>query len=167
MRARLTAGLLCYAQDSVRLIRHGDDGEHPKAAGCGMRVFLVGTVVVLILGVAFARPGLPCRRYTPPRTRVDQGCVNQGNDRRIGAKFICGSQRRFSWKSENRPNLLTIGSSEGVHFAVAWPPYLVVNAPASNGNWRMFRVGFRYDRNWRGYIFPTAACKCIDSPLLY
>jgi len=31
----------------------------------------------------------------------------------------------------------------------------------------MFRAGFRYDRKWRGYIFPTAACKCLSKPVIY
>lgn len=31
----------------------------------------------------------------------------------------------------------------------------------------MFRVGFRYDRNWHGYIFPTAAWKVVATPLEY
>jgi len=50
---------------------------------------------------------------------------------------------------------------------LAWPPYVVVNVPDKNRHWRMFRMGFRYDRNWRGYIFPTLAAKSIAHPLRY
>ena len=60
-----------------------------------------------------------------------------------------------------------LGRGEGSNVGLAWPPYLVVNALEHDGRWRMFRIGFRYDRTWRGYIFPTAAWKIIDSPLTY
>jgi hypothetical protein len=132
-----------------------------------MRAFLAGTAFVFAFGVVLAVPGRPCKLYRPPTTRVDQGCINQGNDRRVAAALVCGLQQELSWKSEDRPKLVKFGRRAGTHIQMGWPPYLVFNAPASNGNWRMFRVGFRYDRTWRGYIFPTAACKCLQSPLDY
>jgi hypothetical protein len=102
-----------------------------------------------------------------PNGRIDQGCVNQGRDRRIAAPIVCGLQRKLSWKSEHAPKLFRIGSRFRTHAEVAWPPYLVINSPDGQGHWRMFRIGFRYDRTWHGYIFPTAACKGIDHPLQY
>jgi hypothetical protein len=55
----------------------------------------------------------------------------------------------------------------GTNVGVAWPPYLVFNAPEKNGQCLLFRFGFRYDRNWRGDIYPTIAPKSTDKPLLY
>jgi hypothetical protein len=132
-----------------------------------MRPYVLCALFVAVVSFGFAVPGRPCRLYRPPATRVDQGCINQGNDRRIAAPLVCGLQQKLSWKSENKPRLVRIGAKSKAHLEVAWPPYLVVNAPASNGYWHMFRLGFRYDRSWRGYIFPTAACKCIAEPLQY
>lgn len=96
-----------------------------------------------------------------------QGCVNQGNDRRLGAPVVCWAQRHLSWKSEREPAFVLIGRPERTSIGVAWPPYFVYNSPDGSGHWRMFRFGFRYDRNWRGYIFPTAAWKRISNPLRY
>jgi hypothetical protein len=98
---------------------------------------------------------------------ADQGCVNQGADRRIAAPVVCGMQREFSWKSEHLPHMLQIGNRSGTSLAIAWPPYLVVNKKQHKDRWLMFRMGFRYDRTWRGYIFPTAALKTMDHPLQY
>lgn len=96
-----------------------------------------------------------------------QGCVNQGGDRRWGAPVICWAQRHLSWKSVHRPHFLLIGREQGTSLGLAWPPYLVYNSPDGDGRWRLFRIGFRYDRNWRGYIFPTMAWKRVSNPLRY
>jgi hypothetical protein len=98
---------------------------------------------------------------------ANQGCVNQGSDRRIAAPVICWAQRQLSWKSEHQPHFLLIGNQDRTSLGLAWPPYLVYNSPDGNGRWRMFRIGFRYDRNWRGYIFPTIAWKRVTTPLRY
>ncbi len=94
-------------------------------------------------------------------------CVNQGIDHREFAGMVCWLQRGLSWKSEQEPHFLLIGKRDGTNLGLAWPPYLVVNLPDKNRHWRMFRMGFRYDRNWRGYIFPTLAAKSIAHPLRY
>jgi hypothetical protein len=60
-----------------------------------------------------------------------------------------------------------VGDVNRIHGGVAWPPYVVYNVPDGNGKWRVFRAGFRYDRTWKGYIFPTLAYKCISHPLTY
>lgn len=62
---------------------------------------------------------------------------------------------------------MLIGSQQRTSVGLAWPPYLVYNSPDGKGSWRMFRIGFRYDRNWRGYIFPTIAWKKVSIPLRY
>ena len=127
--------------------------------------------LLLLLIVAFAvyvaLPTRPCKLYIPPVTRVDQGCVNQGNDRRIAAPLVCWLQRHLSWKSENEPHLHVLGDPHRRSLGLAWPPYLVYNSPDGAGHFRMFRIGFRYDRKWRGYIFPTLARKCLPDPLDY
>jgi hypothetical protein len=105
--------------------------------------------------------------YIPPATRLDQGCVNQGNDRRLAAPIVCWLQRHLSWKSEQEPQLAFVGHPPARFLAAGWPPYLVYNSPDSCGHFRVFRVGFRYDRKWRGYIFPTLAWKCLEKPLVY
>lgn len=119
----------------------------------------------LCLGLAFhARPD---PTSVASMSVSGQGCVNQGSDLRIAAPVVCWTQRRLSWKSEHEPNFVLIGRPERTHIGLAWPPYLVYNSPDGDGHWRMFRVGFRYDRNWHGYIFPTAAWKRIANPLRY
>ncbi len=97
----------------------------------------------------------------------DQGCVNQGSDCRKYALVTCWMQRHLSFRSDHEPHFIMIGRPDRAHIGIAWPPYLIFNSPGSNGHWRMFRIGFRYDRNWHGYIFPTIALKQIEQPLRY
>jgi hypothetical protein len=125
----------------------------------------VALVVAVTLVFAVRQDGREAG--APPDARVDQGCVNQGSDRREFAPVICWLQQRLSWKSEHKPHFALIGKPDGTSLGLAWPPYLVFNSPDGNGNWRMFRVGFRYDRTWRGYIFPTVAAKRLAHPLRY
>lgn len=103
----------------------------------------------------------------PSAKPVDQGCVNQGNDRREFAPVVCWLQQKMSWKSDHEPHFALIGKSNGTSLGFAWPPYAVFNLSEGNGHWFMFRLGFRYDRTWRGYIFPTIAAKRISQPLRY
>ena len=103
----------------------------------------------------------------PSAAPADQGCVNQGSDRREFAPVVCWLQRQMSWKSDHEPHFALIGKSDGTNLGLAWPPYLVFNMCDGNDHWRMFRIGFRYDRTWRGYIFPTIAAKRISRPLRY
>jgi hypothetical protein len=138
------------------------------AMGTFFRVALL-SVLLFFLAVAVSNvaASVPHQSQIGPNSQVDQGCVNQGKDRRWAAPVVCGLQRVFSWKSEHRPHLFRIGSTKGAHADIAWPPYFVFNAPQRDGHWRMFRIGFRYDRDWHGYIFPTAAAKSIKKPLQY
>jgi hypothetical protein len=123
--------------------------------------------IVLVLGMASAlgRPGPGTSQdSTAP---ADQGCVNQGADRRDFAPVVCWMQRQMSWKSDRPPHFALIGKPNGTSLGLAWPPYAVVNWADGDGRWRMFRIGFRYDRSWRGYIFPTIAAKRVSRPLRY
>ncbi len=119
------------------------------------------------LGLAFALHFHPGKLGVGPATSVDQGCVNQGSDRRIAGTVICWAQRQLSWKSDREPRFVLVGRPKGTSIGLAWPPYLVYNSPDGSGRWRLFRMGFRYDRAWRGYIFPTVAWKCLPKPLRY
>jgi hypothetical protein len=130
------------------------------------RLALVSSSLLLVLAT-HAMMKRPCKLYVPPKDRIDQGCIHQGNDRRLAAPVVCWLQRHLSWKSEREPRLSSWGEQQKRFLAVAWPPYVVYDSGDGYGHWRMFRAGFRYDRKWRGYIFPTAACKCLSKPVIY
>ncbi len=97
----------------------------------------------------------------------NHGCVNEGKDARKFPRVVCWLQRHLSWKSNHEPSFIMFGPPDRTHVGVGWPPYLVVNWPGRHGRWSMFRIGFRYDRNWHGYIFPTMALKHVRGPLRY
>ncbi len=122
-------------------------------------------VIVIALAFVFALAQGVCK--VEAAAPADQGCVNQGSDRRECATVICWLQRQMSWKSEHEPHFVLIGNPQGTNLGLAWPPYLVFNTPTGANHWNMFRIGFRYDRSWRGYIFPTIAAKRLSQPLRY
>ena len=94
-----------------------------------------------------------------------QGCINEGHDDRLLGHIVCWLQRNLSWKSVSRPYWLVKIERPGyVVFGIAWPPYVVVQR-SRDLKYRLFRLGFRYDVNWGGYIFPTAAWKTTERPL--
>jgi hypothetical protein len=124
-------------------------------------------VVVIVFAFALAAPAQRPPDVVHSAVPTDQGCVNQGSDRREFAPVVCWMQRHMSWKSEHEPHFALIGRPNGTSLGLAWPPYTVFNLPDGDGHWRMFRLGFRYDRTWRGYIFPTIAAKRISQPLRY
>ena len=123
--------------------------------------------IVFALWLAFALGQRASKVDVPSAAPVDQGCVNQGNDRREFAPVVCWLQQRMSWKSEHEPHFALIGKPDRTSLGLAWPPYVVFNMSDGNDHWRMFRIGFRYDRTWRGFIFPTIAAKRILNPLRY
>lgn len=124
-------------------------------------------VAMILIAVALAPSQDIPKVNLPSATPADQGCVNQGNDRREFAPVVCWLQQHMSWKSEHEPHFALVGRPDGTNLGLAWPPYLVFNMRDGNDHWRMFRIGFRYDRTWRGYIFPTIAAKRISRPLRY
>ncbi len=126
---------------------------------------ITAIVILFALGSALAQPAP--KVDDPSAKLADQGCVNQGKDRRGFAPVVCWLQRRLSWRSEHEPHFALVGKPEGTSLGLAWPPYAVFNMPDGNDHWRMFRIGFRYDRTWRGYIFPTIAAKQVSHPLRY
>ena len=165
---------MAVAVSSVAMQEHGNALQLPHSHGA-VRTPLGWSILQLMKrkrkfayagAAALALAGV-VTLMLPCDARYNQGCVNQGSDCRKYALVICWMQRHLSWKSEHEPHMLIIGRADRTHLGVAWPPYLVINSPAGRGGWRMFRIGFRYDRNWRGYIFPTVALKRVAEPLRY
>lgn len=128
-------------------------------------LLLAAVVIAFALTSALGQP-IPKENMTSTAP-ANQGCVNQGKDRRGFAPVVCWLQRRMSWRSEHEPHFALLGKQNGTSLGLAWPPYAVFNMPDGNDHWRMFRIGFRYDRTWRGYIFPTVAAKQVSRPLRY
>lgn len=105
---------------------------------------------------------------------MNQGCPGEGADHRTLGWLICPLQRLFSRKSNTPPRL----HEHGLWAWGAWPPYVVINRPHALvldpersiwevTRWRMSRLGWRYDKNWKGYIGPSAAAKVVTEPLLF
>lgn len=132
-----------------------------------IRSSLLLAAMLFTFALPFAFGQRVAQAAAPEASTVDQGCVNQGSDRREFAPVICWLQRQLSWKSEHEPYFALVGKADGTNIGLAWPPYMVLNIPEGKHHWRMFRAGFRYDRHWRGYIFPTIAMKRIAQPLRY
>jgi hypothetical protein len=90
---------------------------------------------------------------------ANQGCIDEGPDHRTLGWLVCPLQRLLSWTFEIEPLTIVLG----------FPPYLVLNVPIGRHRFLMIRAGWRYNRGatWRGYIFPTGACKIINEALLY
>lgn len=91
---------------------------------------------------------------------ANQGCPGEGSDTRLFGKVICFLQRACSWKSTSPPKWVI---NKLPTFGVAWPFYVVIQHARGDGQWRLFRFGWRYDSNWGGYIFPTAAFKITST----
>lgn len=91
-------------------------------------------------------------------------CVNQGADHRIAADIVCPLQRATSFHSSTKPRWL-FKFGHDAPSGLAFPPYLVVQHKGKT-KWLLIRLGWRYDVNWMGYIFPTAAVKRVDGPLV-
>lgn len=79
------------------------------------------------------------------------GYVNRGPDPRILGPVGGWIQRRLSFHSTTPPKGLKIPLGSG-HVAVTWPPFFSVFIPYAKKRWASFRIGWRWDHNWPGYI---------------
>jgi hypothetical protein len=85
--------------------------------------------------------------------------VNRGPDPRILGPVGGWIQSRLSFHSSTPPKALRLGSKG--HIAVSWPPFLSIFVPYGD-RFASFRLGWRYDHNWRGYIFDGIVKLRID-----
>jgi hypothetical protein len=129
---------------------------------------IVATIVMMLCWAHLAAPTsrsfLAHISYQFNPVPGGHGCVNAADDPRIDPYgIICSLQQRYSYKSLREPKL-------HVHRTWAWgasPPYFVSNRRLRRGGWRVARIGWRYDRQWHGYIGPSGAWKVIPEPLLF
>ena len=82
-------------------------------------------------------------------------CPGQGTDHHWG--WTCQLQWLLSFHSTTEPASILL----------CFPPFIAVNVPLPRGKRLVLRAGFRYDKNWEGYIFPEAAAKRTDHVILY
>lgn len=72
--------------------------------------------------------------------------VNRGTDARILGPWAGWVQSKLSFKAQPEPASIMVG----------FPPYISIAIPYPwKGEWRYatLRAGWRFDKNWRGYIF--------------
>jgi hypothetical protein len=96
-------------------------------------------------------------------------CPGEGTDPRIWRWGTCWLQNRCSFHTPVEP----------LGILLAFPPFLAINCPvptwlvrrfrptATPGWYVMARAGFRYDKNWKGYIVPELALKLMQSTVYY
>ena len=84
---------------------------------------------------------------------MDQGCVNEGNDKRVWGKVTCWLQRHGSFKSKWPPLSVELELPLGVRVYFPW----------MDGKYYMVRIAvLRYDYYAGEYIFFSAAGKVVD-----
>jgi hypothetical protein len=87
------------------------------------------------------------------------GFVNEGEDWRWDPFGLFSRiQRAASFHSDVEPFSILI---------CVVPPMVAVNIPLLRGKYLVLRVGFRYDGNWKGYIFPEGVIKVLDHTIFY
>ena len=87
----------------------------------------------------------------------EYGCPGAGKDQRILPRLTCWLQRHLSFKSGTEPFSILI----------CFPPFIAINIPIGKGRYAMVRAGFRFDRNWKGFLFPESAAKISDHVIFY
>ena len=88
-----------------------------------------------------------------------QGCPGEGSDTRLLGRWGCAIQRALTWHCDEEPG--------GIMFCT--PFYVCVNikVPYTTRKYWHLRAGTRYDKNFKGYIFPEFASKVKDQPIWY
>jgi len=83
---------------------------------------------------------------------MDQGCVNEGKDRRLFGKVTCWLQRLLSFQTNVAPFTFVLELPFGFRIITPWP----------GSRKLLFRVAlYRYDYYARKMIFFSAALKRI------
>ena len=119
---------------------------------------------------------------------ADQGCPNEGPDRRIFGKLTCFLQRLFTWPTGYEPlslsvmfpwpnalvslAILALGLPVWLHLLTV---YIALNVPipfSKIGKWGVkhslhVRWGWRYDFNAQIFIWPEAAIKKTSRAIFY
>jgi hypothetical protein len=103
---------------------------------------------------------------------MNQGCPNEGADGRLWGKLGCKIQAALSVK-EGGPKFRRLSWGRLI-LVLAYPPYLAIGFQwrkhertiyipfeyvVPEHRWAFTRLGFRYDQNWPGYIFPCVTLK--------
>ncbi len=119
---------------------------------------------------------------------ADQGCPNEGTDRRIFGPIVCWLQRLFTWSSTYEPislliafpwpNLLASAAIYGlglpawlhlltIYFAINFPvPFSGLTKWGVRKNIHL-RWGWRYDFNAKIVIWPEMAIKDTSRAVFY
>jgi hypothetical protein len=87
--------------------------------------------------------------------------VNRGSDARILGPIGGWIQSKLSFHSGTPPNVLKLPLPKNGHLAVTWPPFLSIFVPYGD-RFASFRLGWRHDYAWRGYIFDGIVKLRID-----
>ena len=100
----------------------------------------------------------------------EQGCPNEGEDKRFLGWLICPIQRALSFKSHTEPASITFAFP--FYLAINLPRLWVKLVPQSKTEWGLrrvlhFHVGWRYDVNGRLYIFPAWSLKTTGRAVFY
>ncbi len=87
--------------------------------------------------------------------------VNRGPDERVADKvpilrwLAPWLQQTLSYHSTTPPKVKALWREKKGgpgHVAVCQPPFFTMAVPKSNGSYFTFRIGWRWDLNWPGYI---------------
>lgn len=88
-----------------------------------------------------------------------KGFVNAGDDMRWNPFGIPGwIQGKLSFHSKIEPPSLLL---------CLFPPMFAMNLPIWKNRYLLIRFGWRYDRNYLGFIFPEAVIKVLDHTQFY
>lgn len=92
--------------------------------------------------------------------------VNRGPDPRIGGPvgwLLAAVQTLLSFHSTTPPKVAMLSLRHGGHLAICWPLFLSIFVWRGDGRWWSFRVGWRWDVNWPGYIADVIVKPDIDN----
>lgn len=118
----------------------------------------IGALVGILLACAAVAP--TARDY-----------VNRGTDPRILetipliGSWSKGLQNALSFRSTNPPHAVGVPLKRRGHIAVSWPLFVTVAKAKANGRFWTFRIGWRWDGNWPGYIADVIVKTDMKTPV--